>query len=176
MSFPPEQASDSERFNTWVRDHGRAIRGYLLAQVRRADLADELAQEVFLRAWQARSRYREQGSLRAYLIRIADRLACDLARRNRREKLLSGDWTSNEPAKADSYPEESAMARETAEQLEIALDQLSPVQRRVILLRYYGQMTFAEIAQTLDSPLNTVLSHCHRALENLRKILVGKIS
>ncbi|HPP54295.1 MAG TPA: RNA polymerase sigma factor [Thermoguttaceae bacterium] len=176
-SLPPEQANDQERFEGWVREHGRAVRGYLLAQVRRADVADELAQEVFLRAWRARDRYREEGSLRAYFVRIADRLACDLARRNGRHKLVQvGEWTKTEPAKAEDDPVGLALAREAAEQLTQALDQLSPAQRRVLLLRYYGQMSFAEIAQTMEAPLNTILSHCHRGLEKLRKILGEKIA
>lgn len=175
-NVPPEQASDQERFEGWVREHGRAVRGYLLAHVRRADVADELAQEVFLRAWRARDRYREEGSLRAYFVRIADRLACDLVRRNGRHKLVQeGEWTKTEPAKADDDPVGLALAREAAEQLSAALDQLSPAQRRVLLLRYYGQMTFAEIAQTMEAPLNTILSHAHRGLEKLRKILGEKM-
>ncbi|MCS7304176.1 MAG: RNA polymerase sigma factor [Thermoguttaceae bacterium] len=176
MQVPPEPASHEERFEGWVREHGRAVRGYLLAQLRRADLADELAQEVFLRAWQARNRYQDQGSLRAYLVRIADRLVCDLARRNGRDKTVSEqDWTVQQPAKADCDPVVAAMAQEAAQQVHRALDQLSPAQRRVLLLRYYGQMSFSEIAQTMEVPLNTVLSHCHRGLEKLRKILGEKL-
>ena len=72
---------DEQLFADWVRDHGRAVRGFLLAMVRRPDVADDLSQEVFCRAWQARSRYREQGNARAYLLRIADRLVCDRGRR-----------------------------------------------------------------------------------------------
>jgi RNA polymerase sigma-70 factor, ECF subfamily len=56
------------------------------------------------------------------------------------------------------------------------LDRLSPPQRRVLLLRYYGQFTFAEIAEMIDCPLNTTLSHCRRGLEALRALLVEKES
>ena len=66
----------------WEREHGQAVRGYLLAMVRRPDVADDLTQEVFCRAWQARERYRENGTARAYLFRIADRLACDFGRKS----------------------------------------------------------------------------------------------
>ena len=174
MQVPSEPASDQERFEGWVREHGRAVRGYLLAQVRRADLADELAQEVFLRAWQARDRYQEKGTLRAYLIRIADRLVCDLARRNGRypqqTSLADQDWSFFSPA-PDSDPVAAAMVREASAEVHRALEQLSAPQRRVLLLRYYGQMSFAEIAHIMEIPLNTVLSHCHRGLEKLRKIL-----
>ena len=65
----------------------------------------------------------------------------------------------------------AALAREAIGEVHRALEQLSPPQRRVLLLRYYGQMSFAEIAHIMEIPLNTVLSHCHRGLEKLRKLL-----
>lgn len=156
----------------WVREHGPAVRGYLLGLVRRADEADDLAQEVFCRAWQGRQRYQEQGYARTYLLRIADRLACDRLRRKKPVETLSEEgWRHNEPRSDEGDPVTKAMAVEAAGRLAEALDQLTPVQRRVLLLRFYGQLTFDEIAQTLGCPLSTALSHCRRGLEMLRKQL-----
>jgi RNA polymerase sigma-70 factor (ECF subfamily) len=156
----------------WVRDHGPAVRGYLLAVVRRADDADDLAQEVFCRAWQARQRYREQGHARSYLLRIADRLACDRIRRKKPEETLGHEgWQDKEPWSESGDPVKAAEQSEATGRLHAALAQLTPIQQRVLLLRYYGQLTFDEIAQTLGCPLNTALSHCRRALEMLRKQL-----
>ena len=167
---------DEQLFADWVRDHGRAVRGFLLAMVRRPDVADDLSQEVFCRAWQARSRYREQGNARAYLLRIADRLVCDRARCAEPEVNLNDDgWKQHEPLDAAQEPPWRLLTAEATEQLASALDQLSPVQQRVLLLRYYGQFSFADIAAMIDCPLNTTLSHCRRGLESLRKLLVEKI-
>lgn len=171
---PPDPSGQHEEFGGWVREHGRAVRGYLLAQLGRPDLAEELAQEVFLRAWQARGRYQEQGSLRAYLVRIADRLVCDLARRNGRER-TARQTASQQDHLIQTDPAELVMAQEACQLLRLALEELSAAQRRVLLLRYYGQMSFAQIAQTMGVPLNTVLSHCHRGLEKLRKIFQQKM-
>ncbi len=66
------------------------------------------------------------------------------------------------------------MVEETG-RLTAALDRLSPAQRRVLLLRYFGQLSFADIATTTGLPLSTTLSHCRRGLETLRKLLVEKI-
>ena len=95
MTAASQNEDDSRRLADWGREHGRAVRGYVLALVRRADLADDLTQEVFFRAWKARRRYREQGSARAYLLRIADRLVCDRGRKAGREITLDlgGDLT-----------------------------------------------------------------------------------
>ena len=68
------------------------------------------------------------------------------------------------------------MQAEVNGQLAAALDQLSSPQRRVLLLRYFGQLTFAEIAEMTDCPLNTTLSHCRRGLETLRVLMVEKES
>jgi len=172
MTHRPETMTDQQRFAAWVCDHGSAVRGFLLGMVRDAGRADELTQEVFCRAWQARQRYQETGAARGYLMRIADRLACDTARgRQPVVHLDDSGWRQVEPASRDAGPEAMAMRAEQAALLAAALDALSDVQRRVVLLRYFGQMSFAEIAAALAAPLNTVLSHCHRGLQTLRTIL-----
>jgi RNA polymerase sigma-70 factor (ECF subfamily) len=176
MTAPPQPDAEN-RLDLWVREHGRAVRGYLLGLVRRPDLADDLTQEVFRRAWEARDRYRECGHARAYLLRIADRLACDRARRSGREVTVSEDgWRRLEPAHEEPLPEESLAQAETRRQLEAALESLSPDQRRVLLLRFYGELSFQQIAQATEAPLNTVLSHCRRGLLALRKLLVEEAS
>jgi RNA polymerase sigma-70 factor (ECF subfamily) len=163
---------DEVRFTQWVSAHGKAVRGFLLAMVRRADLADDLTQEVFCRAWRARDRYREEGRSRAYLLRIADRLLRDRHRRLGPEQNLADEaWRQNEPASRLPEPSHVALLAEQTEQLAAAMDRLSPIQQRVLLLRYYGQLSFAEIAETTECPLNTTLTHCHRGLEALRKLL-----
>lgn len=159
------------RVETWIRDHGRLVRAYLVALVRRDDVADDLVQEVFRRAWQARDRYTDQGTPRAYLLRIADRLVCDRARREGREVTLDDSgWTAHEPV-SWTEPEADLCRAEARAALFAALDLLSPAQRRVLLLRYFGSLSFSEIAATLDVPLGTVLSHCRRGLLTLRKVM-----
>lgn len=170
---PGRETDDEARFTGWVREHGRAVRGFLAAMLRRMDLVEELSQEVFCRAWQARSRYREQGTTRAYLLRIADRLVCDRMRRSPPPlNLDDAGWKQVEPWSPGADPSDAVQRAEEGEQLAAALERLSVAQRRVLLLRYYGQFTFAEIAAMTGWPLNTTLSHCHRALETLRRMLV----
>jgi RNA polymerase sigma-70 factor, ECF subfamily len=177
MTSPSRNDQDHERFAAWSREHLQAVWGYLLAMARHTDVADDLTQEVFCKAWQNRDRYREEGNARAYLLRIADRLLIDRGRKAGREINLDADgWNQIEPASpADAAPQSLAGA-EAARQLSAALQQLSPLQCRVILLRYFGQMRFGEIAETVGCPLNTALSHCRRGLAVLREILVEEVS
>jgi RNA polymerase sigma-70 factor (ECF subfamily) len=167
------EAEDNARFVRWVREHGHAVRGYLFAISGNRDLAEELAQEVFCKAWRARRRYREQGNARAYLLRIADRLVRDRGRKAAREVTLDEErWRQIEPVSHVPDPSQAAAQAEAERRLMAALETLTPAQRRVLLLRYYGQLSFSEIAEILNCPLNTALSHCHRGLTALRRVLV----
>jgi RNA polymerase sigma-70 factor, ECF subfamily len=164
-----------DRLTCWVREHGRPVRGYLLGTVGRLDVADDLLQETFQRAWQARERYRDDGHERAYLLRIADRLVIDRSRRLGVEiNVTDTVWNDVEPAAATELPLEEITRAETGEELTAALEQLTLAQRRVLLLRYFGDLTFEEIAETLDCPLATALSHCRRGLAAMRKLLTTK--
>ncbi len=159
----------------WVRDHGAAVRGYLWGIVRRADTADDLTQEVFFRAWRHRDGYREQGQARAFLLRIGDRLACDQLRRDKADMTrIENIRQSASSVSLEGDPAQHASHAEAVEQLTAAMDQLSEIQKRVLLLRYYGALTFNEIADALSIPLSTALSHCHRGLRTLRTQLVER--
>jgi RNA polymerase sigma-70 factor (ECF subfamily) len=173
MTSPSPATNREETFSRWGGEHGPAVRGYLLAMVRRVDVAEDLMQEVFCRAWEAHYRYQEHGNAKAYLLRIADRLLIDRARRLGREVTLDPEeWRRVEPTGRTGDPAQAAARGEDARRLDEALRRLSPMQRRVLLLRYYGQLRFAEIAETIGCPLGTVLSHGHRGLAVLRKLLV----
>ena len=135
-------------------------------------MAEDLTQEVFCRAWEARGNYQEQGKSLAYLLRIADRLVCDQRRRRKPDVSMDCDgWKRHEPASPTPTPLEAVATSEQTALLVVAMERLSPIQRRVLLLRYYGQLSFAEIAQITENPLNTTVSHCRRGMETLRKIL-----
>jgi len=165
----------TERLTQWVRDHAPAVRGYLLALVRDQHLADDLVQDVFCRAWEARQRYVEQGKPRAYLLRIADRLACDRQRTRHRERVADeAQWQAMEPTAVEGPPLTLLLGAEDRRQLSDALATLTEAQRRTLLLRYYGDLEFQEIAHIMECPTNTVLSHARRGLQALRRLLVEK--
>ena len=172
MAAHESHAGDRELISRWAREHGSAVRGYLLGLVKRVDVAEDLLQEVFRRAWEARNRYQERGQERAYLLRIADHLACDRARRDGREITVGDEtWREIEPAEDAPHPAASLMGQESRDELNLALAGLSPLQRRVLFLRFYGEMDFAEIAAVIGCPLSTALSHARRGLLALRKTL-----
>jgi RNA polymerase sigma-70 factor (ECF subfamily) len=158
-------------FTRCVAEHGPAVRAYAWALLRDDHHADDVTQEVFSRLWQHWTQYREQGRMRAYLLRIADRLIMDGYRSLHRRDSAVRELSQLASSADVGTPEQDLALQEARRALQRALDQLTPIQQRVLLLRYYGQMTFAEISATLKLPINTVLSHCHRGLKSLRKLL-----
>src|SRR5258708_1369010 len=105
MTDTGRQARQCELLTRWVRDHGQAVQGFLQALVRHRDVAGDLLQDVFCRAWQARHRYSDAGKERSYLLRIADRLACDRMRRPRREQVLgAAEWQRIDPPDGEGPP------------------------------------------------------------------------
>jgi RNA polymerase sigma-70 factor (ECF subfamily) len=139
------------------------------------EVAEDLTQETFLRAWRSMDQYREQGKERAYLLRIADRLARDRLRRLRRAPSLpSADVAVPTPDPIET-PLETMTRLEEAREVRAALATLTDPQRRTLLLRYYAGMSFAEISEAMEAPLNTVLSHARRGLEALRRRLVENV-
>src|SRR5260370_37524369 len=113
------QTSDHQRLVRWIEDHGPAVRGFLFARVRDPSLAEDLLQDVFCNAWEARARFAARGQDRAYLLTIADRLACSAQRASRRK-------TAPQPRPAPPSPQPSA---ETALQRNEAAPQLGTALR-----------------------------------------------
>ncbi len=172
MSTAEPTVTETDRLTSWFDQHAGAVRGYLRGLVRREDIADDLTQDVFRRAWQARANYREQGTPRAYLLKIADRLVIDRARKNRPEvQMDDAGWLAAEPAASGATPAAGLLKSEARRELDAAMKLLTGAQRRVVLLRFYGDLSFAEIADTMECPLSTALSHCRRGLLALRKIV-----
>lgn len=162
----------NDRIEQWMEEHQVPVRNYLVAIVRRIDIAEELCQEVFINATAKLENYQEQGQSRAYLMRIAQRLAFAHFRKHKNEQLLDErQWQTVEPSQED-VALESIFAEESKLKLATALNKLSKVQQRVLWLRYYAGLDFQTISNILDCPRNTAFSHCHRAIENLKKWVV----
>ena len=162
----------NEQITTWTAQYGGLVRGYLMSMVRRTDVADDLSQEVFLRAWKGLDLYAEQGEAKAYLMKIAYRVVCNAKRRRSMEVNVDDEtWTAVEPIDAKADPARNVHQTELNATLSAVLDQLSEAEKKVLTLRYFGEMKFNEIADLIEMPLNTVLSHARRGLARMREIM-----
>ena len=160
--------NDRERLTAWAAEHGPAVFGFL--RRRCGQDAEDLLQETFRKAWASRAAYQPSGRDRAFLITIADRLACDWARKRAGRKTVALE----EAVDGGGGPEDRLAANEDRTMVREILTTLPDAQRRTLELRYFGDLTFKEIADALGCPLNTALSHAHRGLEALRQRLAER--
>ncbi|MCC6581061.1 MAG: RNA polymerase sigma factor [Phycisphaeraceae bacterium] len=148
------------------------VRGFLLRMCGRADLADDLAQETFLRLLHHADRYDPQYKMITWLLTIARRLWLNKLRQADRQMdgIDMGAMTSRRMDPAETVALED-QARRTREVLDRAVAQLTETQRTAVLLFHNQELSISEIAQVMRMPEGTVKSHLHRGRTALRKIL-----
>lgn len=152
-------------WDQWLARHAPRLLLFARQQARCEADAQELVQDAVVEAW----RHQADGVPPApgLVFGLIRRRAIDLARRNDRR-------VNRESAAQESTPPEwfapEIEDRERARLLQDALKQLPTVQREVVMLKIWGELTFAEIAEALDIPPNTAASRYRYALEELRKL------
>ncbi len=171
-------AGEVEALGALYDRHARIVFALLVRVAGDRDAAEEILQEVFLRAWQHAHTFDDsRGTVRSWLYGIAHNLALNELRRRRRRPQLQPRPASADPdgdygghVAAGSDPAVDAWCAVRDAELAQALDQLPPSQRAVLLL--YGEgFSQSEIAAKLGEPLGTVKSRMRRALGHLRETL-----
>jgi RNA polymerase sigma-70 factor (ECF subfamily) len=147
-------------------EHAPALRNFLGARCRDADLTDELMQDVAARLVSAAPRLAMNGNLRGYLFRIAasvwhDHLRRELVRRRGALAMRAAESRTAPPA------DEQLLERELRAAVRRAVAGLPPAQRDVVRLRQETGLTFQAIADRLGRPLGTVLTQMRTALATI---------
>ena len=147
--------------------HQAMVRGFLRRMLGGgwAD-ADDVAQEVFVHAWQSLYAVREPERFKSWLIGIAWRRAQDHIRSNQRRARRDQDWLQSLSV-PDGVTQEDRLA------MEQAMRSLAPEARACVALSLAEGWTHAEISASLGLPLGTVKSHCTRGREKLVAALGG---
>ena len=136
-------------------------------------LAEDMAQETFLRAWINLTSFHPQSSLRNWLYRIAVNAALDVLRRKPDETLE--DEAAQMIIDHAAGPETVLIEKERAGQLHQAMRSLPEAARSVLVLREYGGLSYQEIASVLDVPVGTVMSRLNYARNRLRELLKAQL-
>jgi RNA polymerase sigma-70 factor (ECF subfamily) len=160
-------------FDDLVARHQGAVRAFLRRLGDDDALADDLAQETFLKAQRALSSYRGEGSLASWLLRIAYREFLSSRRGLRQANERVG--VNDDAAATDGLDEGSARRAERSMERDVrrALRVLSDDERAAIAACFYDGLTHEEAAQALEMPLGTLKSHVARAREKLRAPLAA---
>jgi RNA polymerase sigma-70 factor (ECF subfamily) len=145
----------------------------ILRVVRHPETAQDLTQEVFLRAWTRISQFDpEKGSLYTWVLTIARRLAIDYvrsqdARAAQATTSIGGDRPSNVNVEQD------VVASAEAKRVQDALGRLEPQKRRLLELAYFEGLSQSEMAERLKLPLGTVKTWVRAALKEMREYVGG---
>lgn len=138
-----------------------------------AGLAEDMAQEAFLRAWINLPSFHPQSSLRNWLYRIAVNATLDVLRHRPEERLE--DEAAEMIADQAAGPESALIEKESTVLVQQALSSLPEAARSVLVLREYGGLSYQEIAGVLDVPVGTVMSRLNYARNRLRVLLKAQL-
>jgi RNA polymerase sigma-70 factor, ECF subfamily len=162
-----------------IRRYERPVFALLFRMVRDRELAEDLAQETFVKALNAIDSYRPEFKFSSWIFKIANNAAIDHLRRRELDTLsLDGSPHAETPeamqatalqigARQES-PLDTVEAKELGTAIEAAIGSLRPEYRSCILLRHVEGRAYEEIAEILNLPLGTVKTYIHRARNELR--------
>jgi RNA polymerase sigma-70 factor (ECF subfamily) len=154
----------------WVDDHHAAIYRFLARLSRNTQLAEDLTQETFLRAYRSSRQLRDAEAVRPWLYRIAWNAYLD-HRRSERVRRTSTDVAAELETMEDPNPdaEVQLLGHELNRRLRIIVDRLPSRQRSAFLLRCGDQLSYEEIARCLHCSVLTARSHFRHALNKIQK-------
>jgi len=163
------QAGSNEAFSRLVDLYASRCYGYFYRLTGNAAQSNDLLSTLFLKLVEKIGTFRlATGSFEKWLFTIASNIFRDhLRRQNRQKKLLEG---KHEELKADTTTPAKA-DEEMIDKLQIQMAKLDAETAELLMLRFYGQLTFREIAELRSEPVGTVLSKVHRGLKRLRELM-----
>ena len=169
---------DQELYGELVKRYQGRLVNYLYRILRSVQEAEDLAQEVFFKLYQALDRYDPKYKFSTWLFRVAQNAAIDRIRK-RRLQLVSMDRTGDpdggmgtwEFASGDPSPYGDLRNVERGKAIQSAIDQLPWDYRELIVLRHFGELSYDEIAKLKEMPLGTVKNKLFRGRQMMKEEL-----
>ncbi len=182
-SLPDDQlvaayaSGENRAFDILLNRHQTRIFSYILSVVKNRDVADDLFQETFVKAIMTikQGRYAESGKFSAWISRIAHNLIIDYYRQEKSEATVSSDDDStpdvlNRKDLAEANIEDFMISEQISHDVRRIIDALPENQREVLMMRFYRDMSFKEIAEATKVSINTALGRMRYAIINMRRI------
>ncbi len=167
---------NNEAFDALLERHKDRVFVYITHSVKNPDMADDIFQETFVKAIMTikQGRYVDTGHFPAWLTRIAHNLIIDSFRQARAENLQSTDDEEinilNRKELSDGTVEDAIITEQIHADVRRLIKVLPDTQREVLLMRYYKNMSFKEIADTTGVSINTALGRMRYAILNMRRM------
>lgn len=173
---------DRKAFKALAERYYPRIYRMLLAMTHREDAALDLTQDTFVKALQGIGSFEMGSSFYTWLYRIAHNVFLDKYRRDRTagpakefDDAVGGSVSEGAPIGRPLEPSRAVEAQERLDVVREALDQLKPEHRQILVLREMEDLSYEEIAQTLDLKIGTVMSRLFAARMKLREILEARL-
>ncbi len=167
----------NEAFDELIDRHRDRLFSYIYHSVKNYDLADDIFQETFVKVIVTirQNRYVENGKFSAWITRIAHNLMIDYFRQEKSEKLQSVDSPGgdilNRKELSEATVEDNMITSQVEADIHHLIDALPQNQREVLLMRYYKDMSFKEIADATKVSINTALGRMRYAILNMRRMV-----
>ena len=168
---------DKSAISTLIDKYNRRVRDYLRMMVKDVDLADDIAQKTFIKVVSVidEGRYKDNGKFLSWILRIAHNKALDYFRSQKNNNSVSESSAGYNVLGTLKYAEKTVEDNMIGEQIDAdvrnLVELLPDEQREVVMLRYYSDLSFKEIAEQTGVSINTALGRMRYALINLRKMI-----
>lgn len=173
-------SGDNEAFDTLLKRHQDRIFNYILRIIKNEDIANDIFQETFVKAILniKQGRYTENGRFPAWISRIAHNLIIDHYRQEKSENVQSADIEEidvlNRKDLCEATIEDIIIADQIRDDVKYLIELLPELQREVLKMRYYQNLSFKEIAELTQVSINTALGRMRYAIINLRRLAAEK--
>jgi len=159
---------DKNAYESLYKEYYNRIFRYCKINLYREELAQDICQEVFIRAWKALPKFflKEGGTFQAFLFRIARNLIIDLSRKRKEFSLEN----YSEMAVEEDF-EEKLDRKEALEKVKIAMSKLSDKDRQLIILRYFEELSHAEVSKILGIKEGNLRVRTIRLLKKLKNLI-----
>jgi RNA polymerase sigma-70 factor (ECF subfamily) len=166
-------AGDTEAFEKLVERHQRLVVGTVARMLGNNSDAEDIGQQVFVRVWKSAKRYVARAKFTTWLLKITRNLVFNELRRRGRHAQASLQTEPEEeerPLRDERAvaPDASLLERELQQAIDTAIARLPETQRMAVILRRYEELSYEEIAETLDQSVSAVKSLLFRARTELR--------
>ncbi|MDE2037846.1 MAG: RNA polymerase sigma factor [Patescibacteria group bacterium] len=168
------KAGDDLAFQELMRRHAGPISYFVRQYAKDPEDIEDIAQDSFFKAWKHIKRFKEGRAFRPWLYAIARNTALDCIKKRRASTFSELDDEENDLMFADVLEDEAPLPPELFAQAELraelekAMGALHPDHKAVLIMHYHDRLTFDEIAEAMDKPMNTVKSWHRRALQKLK--------
>jgi RNA polymerase sigma-70 factor (ECF subfamily) len=173
-------AGDAGAFEQLVERHQRLVVGTASRMLGNNSDAEDIGQQVFVRVWKSAKRYEPRAKFTTWLLKITRNLVFNELRRRSRHAHMPLQTESEEerPIRDERAvaPDASLLEQELEKAIDAAIARLPETQRMAVILRRYEELSYEEIAETLDQSVSAVKSLLFRARTDLRESLQRYLS